>query len=69
MLFVQLRDEAIQSARSLEDLFPDDLNSNIEAVHPVQDYGSLKVVLVLDGWDEFPPGLHGNSIIRKLIIM
>ena len=58
--------EAIQSARSLEDLFPDDLNSNIEAVRAVQDYGSLKVVLVLDGWDEFPPGLHGDSIIRKL---
>ena len=67
VLFVQLRDEAIQSARSLEDLFPDDLNSNIEAVRAVQDCGGLKVALVLDGWDEFPPGLHGNSIIRKLI--
>ena len=26
-----------------------------------------QVLIVLDGWDEFPPGLDGNSIIKRLI--
>ena len=67
VLFVQLRDPAIQSAQSLEDLFPDDLNMKNKVVRAVQYCGGHNVVLVLDGWDEFPPGLHGNPIIRKLI--
>ena len=67
VLFVQLRDPAIQSAQSLEDLFPDDLNVKNKVVRAVQYCGGHNVVLVLDGWDEFPPGLHGNSIIEKLI--
>ena len=67
VLFVQLRDPIIQSAQSLEDLFPDDLKMKSEVVRAVQYCGGHQVLIVLDGWDEFPPGLDGNSIIKRLI--
>ena len=67
VLFVRLRDPDIQTARSLDDLFPDDLSMKSEVVRAIQYCGGHNVVLVLDGWDEFPPGLHGNSLISKLI--
>ena len=67
VLFVQLRDPTIQSAQSLEDLFPDDLKMKREVVRAVQYCGGHQVLIVLDGWDEFPPGLDGNSIIKQLI--
>ena len=67
VLFVQLRDPIIQSAQSLEDLFPDDLKMKSEVVHAIQYCGGHQVLIVLDGWDEFPPGFDGNSIIKRLI--
>ena len=67
VLFIQLRDPAIQSARSLEDLFPDDLNMKREVVRAVQYCGGHNVLFVLDGWDEFPPGLDRRSVIENLI--
>ena len=67
VLFVQLRDINIQSAKSLEDLFPDYLKLKNEVVRAVQYCGGHNVLIVLDGWDEFPPGLDGSSIIKKLI--
>jgi len=67
LLFVQLRDPSIQSAQSLEDLFPDYLELKSEAVRAIQYCGGHNVLIVLDGWDEFPPGLDGQSTIKKLI--
>ena len=67
VLFVQLRDPTIQSAQSLEDLFPDDLKMKSELVRALQYCGGHQVLIVLDGWDEFPPGLDGNSVIKQLI--
>ena len=68
VVFVQLRDPAIQSAKSLADLFPAQLKSLArEAVSRMETKGGEGLLFVLDGWDEFPPGLRGNKLIRDLI--
>ena len=68
VVFVQLRDPAIQSAKSLADLFPAQLKSIArEVVSRMETKGGEGLFFVLDGWDEFPPGLHGNELIKNLI--
>ena len=68
VVFVQLRDPAIQSAKSLADLFPAQLKSVArEVVSRMESKGGEGLLFVLDGWDEFPPGLWGNELIRDLI--
>ena len=68
VLFVQLREPATQSARSLEDLFPaESLSKKKEAISAIQYCGGHQVLIVLDSWDEFPPGLDQDSIISELI--
>ena len=68
VLFVQLREPAIQSAQSLEDLFPaESLSKKKEAISAIQYCGGHQVLIVLDSWDEFSPGLDQGSIISKLI--
>ena len=68
VLFVQLREPATQSARSLEDLFPaESLSKKKEAISAIQYCGGHQVLIVLDSWDEFPPGLDQDNIIGELI--
>ena len=68
VLFVQLREPAIQSANSLQDLFPaESLNKKKEVVSAIQYCGGHQVLIVLDSWDEFSPGLSQDSIIKTLI--
>ena len=68
VVFVQLRDPAIQSAKSLADLFPAHLKSVArEVVSRMETKGGEGLFFVLDGWDEFPPGLRGNKLIKNLI--
>ena len=67
VLFVQLREPAIQSAQCLEDLFPTETSMRRKAVSAIQYCCGHQVLIVLDSWDEFSPGLHRNSIIRELI--
>ena len=68
VVFVQLRDPAIQSAKSLADLFPAHLKSVArEVVSRMETKGGEGLLFVLDGWDEFPPGLLGNELIKNLI--
>ena len=67
VLFVQLREPAIQSAQSLEDLFHTGSRISREAVSAIQYCGGQKVLIVLDSWDEYTPGLHEESVIKKLI--
>ena len=68
VVFVQLRDPAIQSAKSLADLFPAQLKSVArEVVSRMETKGGEGLFFVLDGWDEFPPGLRGNELIKNLI--
>ena len=68
VVFVQLRDPAIQSAKSLADLFPAQLKSVArEVVSRMETKGGEGLLFVLDGWDEFQPGLRGNELIKNLI--
>ena len=68
VVFVQLRDPAIQSAKSLSDLFPAQLKSVArEVVSRMETKGGEGLLFVLDGWDEFPPGLRGIELIKNLI--
>ena len=68
VLFVQLCEPATQSARTLEDLFPaESLNKKKEAISAIRYCGGHQVLIVLDSWHEFPPGLDRDSIISELI--
>ena len=68
MVFVQLRDPAIQSARSVEDILP--AESRGQAVRVVQEFQACRgqgVLWVMDGWDELPSCLRNESIFHRLI--
>ena len=67
VLYIQLRDPAIQSASYLTDLLPGESSAKSEVVSAIQYCGGRGVLLVLDGWDEFPSGLKESSIIASLI--
>ena len=70
VLFVQLREPTIQSAKSLEDLFPAESLSEKklkEVISAIQYCGGHQVLIVLDSWDEFPSGLREDTVIKNLI--
>ena len=67
VLFVQLREPAIHSAKSLEDLLLAESLRKKEVISAIQYCGGHQVLIVLDSWDEFPPGLDQKSIIGQLI--
>ena len=68
VLFVQLREPTIQSAKSLEDLFPaESLSKKKEVISAIQYCGGHQVLIVLDSWDEFPSGLREDTVIKNLI--
>ena len=68
VLFVQLREPTIQSAKSLEDLFPaESLSKKKEVISAIQYCGGHQVLIVLDSWDEFPSGLREDNVITNLI--
>ena len=67
VLFVQLREPAIQSAQSFEDLLPTDSNMRSEVVSAIQYCRGHQVLIVLDSWDEFKPGLYQQSVIKNVI--
>ena len=68
VILVQLRDPAVQRAQTIADLFP------VENVAVAQEVTSeliatngRGVLWILDGWDELPPHLQQDSILRRLI--
>ena len=68
VIFVQLRDPAVQSAQSIAELIP---CPNIESAQQVAsaikaNLGS-GVLWILDGWDELPSYLREKSFIRDLV--
>ena len=67
-IFVQLRDPAIQCAKSIADILPTKSNTMCSEVLSIMEARDGRGVLfVLDGWDEYSPGLRANTIFRKLI--
>ena len=67
VLFVQLRDPNIHSAESLEDIFPGEKSRKSKIVSALKQRNGHQALLVFDSWDEFPFGLHEDSIITKII--
>ena len=68
VILVQLRDPAVQRAKSIADLLP------CQNVAVAQEYASeiiatngRGILWVLDGWDELPPHLQQDSIFRSLL--
>lgn len=68
VIYVQLRDPAIQSAKSFADLLPrrdDQMAQDVYTeLKPTDGEG---VLFVLDGWDELPGDLPRDSPLRQLI--
>ena len=68
IILVQLRDPAVQSAKSIADLIP---CRNKEMSHQVAsaitDIDGRGVLWVLDGWDELPSQLREKSLLRDLV--
>ena len=70
VVFIQLRDPAIQSAKSIEDILPKQNKSQAERVAAkYQDCGGQNLLFVLDGWDELPAHLHMESIFHEIIAL
>ncbi len=68
MVFVQLRDPRVQSAQSIADLLPAGSEERRrDAAEGIRACGGRGVLFVMDGWDEFGPGLKSDSIVSKLI--
>ena len=62
VILVQLRDPAVQRAKTIADLLP--VENAEEIVIATNGRG---VLWVLDGWDELPSDLQQDSLFRKLL--
>ena len=69
VILVRLRDPAIQSARSIADLFPsnDDSVAVQQAIDKMYANKFENVLFILDGWDELSTEFRKNSIFLDLI--
>ena len=68
VVYVQLRDPTIQSAKTIEDLIPAESRDQAKMVmDEFRSCGGRDLLIVLDGWDELPSDLHTKSIFQKLI--
>ena len=68
VVFVQLRDPTIQSAKSLADILParsSNMRAELQSIMEACD--GRGVLFVLDGWDEYSPGLQHSSLFQQLI--
>ena len=68
VILVQLRDPAVQSAKSIADLLPcQDIAVAQEYASEIIATNGRGILWVLDGWDELPPYLQQASIFRSLL--
>ena len=68
VVFVQLRDPAVQAATFLSDILParsSDMRTELLSIKQADD--GRGVLFVLDGWDEYGPGLHRGSLFWNII--
>ena len=69
MILVQLRDPAVQRAKSIVDLLPcrnDEMAQTVASAITAND--GRGILWVLDGWDELPAQLRQESFLRDIII-
>ena len=68
VILVQLRDPAVQRAKSIADLLPcQDIAVAQEYASEIIATNGRGILWVLDGWDELPPHLQQDSIFRSLL--
>ncbi len=68
VIYVQLRDPEVQSATSVVELLPTHPKMKREDVAAeIESSLGKGVLFVLDGWDEFQPGLRKGSLFDRLI--
>ena len=68
VVFVQLRDPAVQSATSIADLLPAASNHmRREVLSKLESQYGKGLLFVLDGWDEYSKGLMTGDLLYKLI--
>ena len=69
VILVQLRDPAVQSAKSIADLLPcrnDEMA--LQVASAITDIDGRGILWVLDGWDELPTELRKSSFLREIIV-
>ena len=69
VILVQLRDPAVQSAEAITDLMPcrdEEMAHQIASAIRAND--GKDMLWVLDGWDELPPHLQKQSLLRDIIV-
>ena len=68
VVFVQLRDPAVQAAHSIADLFPR-VNDGVvrDAMLEIESQQGQGILFVMDGWDELPLNLQEESHFQQLI--
>ena len=68
VILVQLRDPAVQSAKSIADLLPcPDIETAQNVASAMKASNGRGILWVMDGWDELPLCLQDNSFLRDMI--
>lgn len=68
VVLLRLRDARIQNAQTITDLLHHTKASVVNAVTDfVEDNEGEGLLLIMDGFDEFPSNLHNNSLISDII--
>ena len=70
VILVQLRDPAVQSAKSIADLLPcPDIETAQQVADAIKATSGRGVLWVLDGFDELPSNLRKKSFLRDIITL
>ena len=68
VILVQLRDPAVQSAKSIADLLPcPDIETARQVSSAMKASNGRGILWVMDGWDELPLRLQDDSFLRDMI--
>ena len=68
VILVQLRDPAVQSAKSIADLLPcPDIETAWQVASAITASNGRGILWVMDGWDELPLRLQDDSFLRDMI--
>ena len=68
VILVQLRDPAVQSAKSIADLLPcPDIETARQVASSITASNGRSILWVMDGWDELPLCLQDDSFLRDMI--
>ena len=70
VILVQLRDPAVQSAKSIADLLPcPDIETAQQVADSIKATNGRGILWILDGFDELPSHLRKKSLLRDIIIL